>query len=398
MVAAAGFSSCSSDVFASYRNSGQDFILGKGLSPGNVDLGLANYENPGLWTWSWRGSSDASTFNYMDLISQGTVGTTATSGPSTLSASSEVYLLRLNNLIANGDFETALTGDWSADVGPPTASITAGPAGKIHGLDSLIMAMAANSSVRYRLQALADVPTSTSAHGYKWAMFLGSADFHYSLQDWGTAFLPGNVIVANQQVQAGAADFIILPGLLDSLSLYNTTSALTFGSNGPEGATIDDVRVLRKDITGYALRLLLRPTDTSPSLVIGQYEFSVWVKKSPLSAYITNTAGKNPYAAMKVTLSMNEIAPMPSVQIQQAFDVTPGGGTGNDASSGWTRLVLRMRSGINFIESVSGSFASRTVPVLELGISPTDSTSLLDIDSGEILIAQPELRFYLNGY
>lgn len=393
---AAALASCNLiDYWADYKDSGENFIAAQAFDTQPLDL-VASYETPGLWTWGWGGSGDAANYGYMTLSPQGSVGA---GGPAGLSSSSLVYLLGLPNLMPadDGDFETgSFSSDWQYDVGGTSSqTIVAG----LHGTSAIRFVLDSNASASFRLNALKDRATAASAqHGYTIRLSYSTlGTLHYSLMDWGSPFIATD---AQETLDAATTPLdLALNPIFDNVTLALPGKGLFFGSGSPESATIDDIRVLRKDIVGrYTLRLLLRPSDTTPSLRRGYYEFSVWVKKNPGSSFLTEAGAKNPYAARSVTLTMDQLSP--SLLLSHVFPVDGSpdpstvafySGQSHDAAGGWTKLVLR-QTGDNTNYTFDNSSAS---PVIELSVSPTDLTSP---DSGEILIAQPELHFYLNGY
>jgi hypothetical protein len=310
-----------------------------------------------------------------------------------------VYLLRLNNLIPDADFEAQPLGplvdpNWGASASTnkpvPLSSINAAST-PLHGR-WLNLDLDSSQGAYFKFGALLDRATTTTDHSYTWICNFLSADLlPYRTGDFG-AF---TINPLDPDLSAVGLSEQRIGNLINTFATISTNS-LVFGSTSPATATMDDIRILRTAITGnYSLRMLLRPSDTSPALIPGFYEFSVWVKKSAASSYSTDAAAKSPYASRKVTLSMTELSPLPFQGPSQAFDVTPSSTTGNDASAGWTRLAFY--PGINFT-GAQGVFPDQAAQVLELEISPADiATGPSKVDAGEILIAQPELRVYING-
>ena len=162
----------------------------------------------------------------------------------------------------------------------------------------------------------------------------------------------------------------------------NTALFLGNASSSIQNVLVDDIRVIRYDLaSSYRLRLLLRPTDTTPALAQGIWSFVVWVLVPPGRKEVADPLAAGPYAASTVTLSMDQV--LPSAGFAQEFPIPAM------ATSTWLRLELRM-SGSNYQFDTNS-----TTPVIELGVMPTQRSYP---DAGGILIAQPELHFWYNGY
>jgi hypothetical protein len=72
-----GLTSCNiADPFEGYRDPSKNLIAASGL--GSSDLTAAGHLSSGVWTWAWRGASDADDasggFDYMTLTPEGLVG------------------------------------------------------------------------------------------------------------------------------------------------------------------------------------------------------------------------------------------------------------------------------------------------------------------------------------
>jgi len=152
---------------------------------------------------------------------------------------------------------------------------------------------------------------------------------------------------------------------------------------------LDDLRFMRVDIEdAFRLRLLLAPSSVNPTLVAGRYEFSLWVRAPSDALAYDDTARiaspSAPFATKRVTLSIRQIAFLidrdTPILFQETFNVTDQ----------WTRLALRMGEG-----NLDRIDESTEEPVIELSIYPYDRQ---DIDAGSVLIADPQLRFFIDGY
>jgi hypothetical protein len=358
------------DSFAGYRDSTVDLIAAHPLS--SQDLSSAGYQSNASWTWAWRGSMDAGTFDYMTLTPIGTVGSGAPAG---LAAGATAYRVELVNLYPSGDFESVVgtppSPPWAASAGTPF-SVATGPGG-INGSQALAISTNANANVSFDVSKASDQP-GTSIHQYD-ILFEGKAGSF--------AYMSG---VAADYSKASA--LVILPTSamavrIPQLSLpVGSSWYLFFGSTSPLVFTMDDLRLIRSDIgSSYRLRLLLLPTDTTPTLRSGYYEFTVWVRKATGRYFVTESSATQPYAASSVTLSMKTLQPNPSGP-ETAFAV--------EAVGAWTQLSLKMDPGANFtLDSAS------TAAVVELSIAPFDFNQP---SPGQVEIADPQLHFYLNNY
>jgi hypothetical protein len=396
-VLAALFSACNTkDPFEGYRSSTLNFIADSDLA--RFDDSTTGYQDSGTWTWSWRGATDADSltgFDYMTLTPAGTVGATAAAvalPTGELKAESPVFLLSQINLVNGGDFETGpVSADWKLG-GTATLNIDAS-SGHIHGNSSLYMDLGNNDSVRYPLNTstIADMSLSSSTHSYDLIFYISSPEFYYTSKITYNESINFDLLSLAPIQNKLNENFYIKGDFLSTDAMSD--SALTFGYSAPSRLFIDDLRVLRSDIPdgGNRLRLLLKETDTVPSLLDGYYEFSLWVRKPAGRTFVTESDAKVPYASSFITLAMLPARVSSSISsggggAEAEFDLR---GPPYDAGSGWTRIALRMNNGDMFSLDYT-----LTNPLIELRISPFDSQHP---DVGEVEITQPELRYFLDA-
>jgi len=339
-------------------------------------------DSPAIWDWAWRGVSGNS-FQYMTLADEGTVGTAVASGGYTLDADENVWRLELVNLAGDPYLEGAPHAAWdsigsasTAQSGPTTASHGQfirldAPSGSWAGFDP--------NETGFILDAPASMPTAR----YSLKAFSTDSSIRYIFGD--SSFAPAFDDVSPSTLSASRHQF-------DEFSVESTsTRFMTGASTENQSISLDDLRFTRSDLgEGARLRLILRPSDTVPTLVAGQYEFSVWARwpddalpyDSTSRTQATNF--EKPFAAKRLTLRIMQTGFLVDrdtpVKFQESFSV----------GSGWTRLALRMDGGNldRFDESSSEA-------VIELAIFPYDDQ---DMDCGSALIAAPSLRFFKDGY
>lgn len=339
-----------------------------------------------IWDWAWRGTTEDD-FEYMVLVNPGVVGGTgASDGGFSLGASEQVWRLELVNLMPDPDyFEGLPLGPFAEDgweTGGPGASITVNQTATSRGKE-------------LQLQSI----------GPEWVGFDPSTLFKtpplddalYSFYARTTTPAPSYNIETAADSTYDRLGRIVRSDILaiEDFAILSVDHRLKFGKNGngeEQNIVIDEVRAVRTDLTeSWRLRLLLRPGDTSPSLVPGYYEFSLWVRIPDDALTPDDDEGRmdTPEAALaasSVRLAMTQLS------FLEGSD-TPSSVTDSFAvDSTWTRLALRMEPRSNFDrfdEKIEEA-------VIELSIYPFATNET--IDAGAVLIAAPSLRFFANGY
>jgi hypothetical protein len=360
---------------AEYKDSSTNFIEALPLSspPDASDFGVTVPPDIALdalatWDWAWRAQT-GNTYPYMNFVDQGS-GT----GPG---GTGNAWFLETVNLAVNPAFAGALTTGWGA------SGATLNGTGVIH--NNALFANCANDNqyIYIDRNSFIDPLDATTGHTYSLAMNASG-------------------IVGLEYLESLIAEYSSL-GLYStgwngtgpyytSLSSITSTSTRVVAFNNSNTAFLfDDISAIRTDIDArkWALVLRLGLEDTEPSLVPGTYEFSVYVKRPPTHTFNTDASrGDNVnYAARFVTLRLTQIAggSTPLTVAVQNYEISALA----DPDS-WNLLTLRMPSGSNFTfpESTTGG-------AIELSISPIDPSRP---EAGAVLIANPSLHFYIDGY
>ena len=334
-------------------------------SPTADSLGNTDPDTSGAWDWAWRGIM-GNNFDYMKLELQDSLEEPGPTG------TEEVWRLELVNLFRNGTFETGLTaGDISLSLGLSTATIELFPLGNpIHGNGLLIESIDSNGLVGFSMPDLLIDPADDNYSYFMRLVLSPAKPFDYTVGS-----------VKSTATPAGNSLFIT-----DSLSGFGTGN-FSFGPQIINPTYIDEFRVVRGDKKdSMYLRLLLLPQETSPSLVPGYYEFSVWVKRPLNSHFFDDHTNRNsspdaPYALPSVTLGIRQLI---------SYDALGGGAEVFPVSSSWTKWSYRLPTGSNIQRFDEASEEA----VIEVYIIPGDNTAP---DAGAILIAEPSLNFYINN-
>jgi hypothetical protein len=323
---------------------------------------------PAAWDWAWRRKME-NEFAYMSLTPAGE--NRLGGGPA--------WILELANLFANGTYEAELTEGQYGTVGA-NVSITR-EFGQINGT-SLKIATDPQTYARMNMAAiLIDEPVDSFEYYIRLLVEPKSTFSFRSLSGPGTTQEPDGI----------------------TGSLFLTDAFSNFGALGPGfsigsessafNLNIDEVRVVRADHqSDMRLRLLLRPQDTYPTLVMGHYKFSLWARIPPGYLRFDDMDARNidsdtanaPYAAPSITLTINQLLS------------TAGGKGGNSftfpISDIWQKIELDLPRSSN-IEIFNEKL---TLPVLELSILPGAPGQAMD--AGAVMIADPSLNFFLNNY
>jgi hypothetical protein len=136
---------------------------------------------------------------------------------------------------------------------------------------------------------------------------------------------------------------------------------------------LDDLTV-KKSGAKHQLRLLLRRAETKPDLEDFLYKFSVWVRPDP-----TVGAYSSPYNLDRLGVAMYPTA-FSTLTEKSPPDYAYADG------SGWVKKTAKIENGNLQIKQGTKQ------PVLELIVDLDDALP------GRVLLAQPELRAYPDGY
>ena len=369
-----------------YFNTATNFIAGRPLaltplaSDHGTDIPLGS---TGIWDWAWRGNT-GDPFDYMELTNEGPSGG-ASDGGFILPATETAWRLELVNLMPDpAYFETMndldVLDDWL--IGGVGASIAINQTASSRGKELLLV-----------------------SEGHSWVGFNPLTMFKtaplpdalYSFYARTTTVPPIYNVETASDISYTKLSRIIRSDILgiENFAIPSTDHRFKFGKENPgeiQTISLDEVRALRVDLVeSWRLRLLLTPEDTIPSLVPGYYEFSIWVRVpddalTPEDAVGRMLTPEAALAASRIRLAMTQVA------FLEGSD-TPSSVTESFPVSGsWKRWALRMAPRSNFDRFNEGTDEA----VIELAIYPFASNEA--IDAGAILIAEPSLRFFANGY
>lgn len=317
----------------------------------------------GRWDFAYRYQAWDG-FPYMTLAltstASGDPGTTASafgSVPAGLAVDAPVYRLSLANLIEGGDFEGASPTDGWTNAGGATLEVPPG-IGINHRLQ-----MSLSSAYHFINYEIPD-----PSH-----MFQASKGYQLAFRWDSTDVINAEKIKINDM---SSVTFNTINHTASSLFTADVVNNLRFVTDTALALSIDDITV--KKIIPARLRLLLTVKETQPSLESLLYRFSFWVCEDPQIGAIAS-----PYVLDTLKA---EMLPVDSASIM-ATEPSPYNYTySNDVTShGWKKMTVSVTNG-------NLQFTSSILPVLELVIN-------LDLATpGQILIAQPELRCYPDGY
>jgi len=344
-------------------------------------------DSSGRWDWAWRGQpATGNTYQYMTLTAQPATSGTSTDGDFTLADGASVWRLELPNLFLNGDFEAPL--DESAFTSFNSTRVISAVTPIHQNSLEIDIGDDADDYVAFRMGVLLDdiATTATMSTGgtYQLRMLLGSSEVfkykHALIED-----------IASKTSSSATPDANKSLFIAERFTYFDKGYAFV-AAEMIQKITIDEVRAVRTDLDPY-LRLLLAPADTYPTLVKGQYEFSVWMRTSDADKTFSDASRTSqPYAARNATLRLRQVARSYDADTDSAsLDPTVTSTTVVAVDSTWRRYVVRLQKPNNmevFDESTP-------FPVLELAIAPTLEDPM---DAGAVLIAAPELNFYINGF
>jgi len=311
----------------------------------------------GSWDFAYR-YTDWDQFNYMrfDRANPTAVASDYSSVPEGLAADAPVYRLEVVNLVSGGHFESGVTGTWS---GSGTA---------VHDSFSRITG---TGSMRLDAESAQDIlftPVTLSG-------FLSRAAVAYAVF---FRFSQTDPFVVN----TGSDDLALDPDSVPRLA-SGLFSPAADGDNcrfqfEPESIGLSFSALYVDDFTmaksgGMALRLRLRPSETTHRLEPGTWEFRVWVCPDPTAV---DDGSTGPYPLKSLLVTMGEVGASTLAVDSNKYTAT--------GSTGWTR-VSAILSGQAL--QYPRDYGEADEPVLDLIIS------FEDVNPGSILLAAPELRF-----
>lgn len=317
----------------------------------------------GQWDFSYRYYGWDTIIEYMTLSQMtGIYATAGGSGfgspPSGLSPTAPVYALELVNMIDDGDFETD-EGTWT-----PTTQTTWLLSGSGINGRSMQLSLTGGNTTSYSLVPFSSMIQTGSQY---------SIDFRWTgdlINSWTpTVYLKMNGTGDNFSV---------------NLTSHHAYASFTATGSDVMVCNLTDVACVIDDITvkkaaDHRLRLLLRPIDTDPYLEDFLYIFSVWVRTDP-----TVILYESPYDLDRLAINMKFVDGNSFLSQQPDPDYQYSA-----ASSGWRKISVRLNNGnLQIFPFINRSQDA----VLELSIDLNSSLP------GRVLIAQPELRAYPDGY
>lgn len=326
----------------------------------------------GRWDFAYRYQTWDG-FPYMTLtpasVASGDPGTTASAFgtvPAGLAADAPVYRLTLANLIEGGDFEGATPeAGWTKDNITSPVSFLDVPSGT--SIDHWLQMSLSNPSHFVEYAIPATIHTFQASKGYQLA-------FRWDATDAINAINADKITTNGSSTTFNSNDYTA-----SSLFTADAVNTLRFATDKTLSLSIDDITVKRDtSISSAQLRLLLTVKETEPSLESLMYRFTFWVCEDPQISAIAS-----PYALDTLKAEMLPVSGYSTVTTEPSPDNYVY--TNDTASYGWKKMTVSVTNG-------NLQFTTKTLPVLELVIN-------LDLATpGQILIAQPELRCYPDGY
>ena len=312
----------------------------------------------GSWDCAYRyNTTDWSTshVNYLTLTATGkTAGDYDTADG--LSSSANVFRLEMANLIQNGDFESGL-GTWTQQgTAVSTVSFLSS-----NGINNASANLALNSQYSWFDYAVPAVSLVTD----QWYLI----DFRWKSGDT----LPSQVYMNGDSNLP--FDFSTETNHATREFKAKTTNTIQFKATALWTSMIDDMSIRLSQ--NNKILLYLKKTDTNPPLEDFLYIFSIWVHADPSVG-----ANTSPYHLDTMSLEMHGIDGASTM----SPDTTNATYTYSSTASGWQKIYVRIDNGNLQINS------SATGAVLQL---------IINLDKalpGRVLIAQPELRAYPDGY
>lgn len=368
------------------------FVGDQGLAAIPVDpLTGALVPVTGSWDFAYRydpgWTGDVDYMNLTDLTAA-TGETAADFGtvPDGLSATAPVYRLELANLVTGGDFEGGAIGsEWSfgstiTEPDPSRALLAGG--GSIQGTSLQVDFSSSDQFALYSIQdSLSTLVAGTGLDSNALYLFRFTANCASIL-----AALREEGLKPIDKDTSGLLDFTKVNEddvtKLISFTFNPATTGtdyLRFQRNNDSTLLLDDISLTRSDLN-LQLRLRLTHYQSDPNLESFLYRFSYWVNED-VFANPANEA-EEPWRLDVMTGDIQALYGVPTLPGHQSETYE------YDASStGWQKHTAY------FIDKLTlPAQNSKTEAVLELSIDLSASLP------GRVLIAQPELRCYPDGY
>ena len=335
------------DLFAGYETA---------LPAPDPETGAAVHVT-GSWDFAYR-YTDWDQFDYMrfDRATPTAVASDYSSVPEGLAADAPVYRLEVVNLVSGGHFESGVTGTWS---GSGTA---------VHDSFSRITG---TGSMRLDAQSAQDILfTPATLTGFSSRAAVAYAVFF--------RFIQTDPFVVNTGSDDLALDPDSIPRLASGLFSPAADGGNVQFQFEPESIGLSFSALYVDDFTmaksgGMALRLRLRPSETTYRLEPGTWEFRVWVHTDP-SADADGSSG--PYPLDSLSVNMGPVGESTLAADSNVYTAAE--------STGWTRVSAVLSSQAL---QYPRDYGEADEPVLDLIIS------FEDVNPGSILLAAPELRF-----
>lgn len=319
------------------------------------------------WDFAWRYEngypSGTTPFPYMTLTPvtelAGDFGATSEG----LSATAPVFRLEVKNLISDGDFEgVEPLGNWTRNL-DPTAFALLSSSDNINGNSLQIDISKTGDFATYSIDMLPGAAVVSVGYDlfFKWGAETPPSE--------ATAIAYVNDSNSRVNFSSKKSELVRFNSIASNILSFKYKSGFSF--------IIDDLS-LKRTLNKPKLRLRLSPGDTEPALMNMLYRFSVWVCADPEAS-----TEKSPYHLTSFALNIEQL------QTNEINSMTIGAGmyTYNAGFSGWRKITAWVSDGGN------PQFSEESLtPVLELVLSLADSLP------GQVLLAQPELRAYPDGY
>ncbi len=306
--------------------------------------------------------------------------------PSTTSGlpagTSDYSRLEVLNLMPDGGFENGI-GDWTPVLSGGSANVVAGDTETIHsGDNSLKYDLGAEERVDFDLDNLNGGITDNANYLIRFKFNMSGANLTavFEYNDGANAYDGGiwtpktdTAWTGNGYTEfrtsAGEESIITAKTGAPGNDIFSIGSINDLGDS--QEGHIDDVRIVRTDISLCLRAVVPYEAQDRPDLVSGNYKFSIYVKKEDAADINPSTAdtpdSENRFPSQEITLCINS---NPTV-----IDVSAV------TDSAWEKVSAELFIQIDKDESI------------QLSVSPINITSPYLKDAGSILIASPALYF-----